>query len=45
MFSRLIDGVIFESIQQASGIINVPCYIIRKRLNSQEYPEWVKLNK
>lgn len=40
-----IEDRIFESIQQASEILNIPRHIVKTRLNSEKFPNWVKNKK
>jgi hypothetical protein len=43
--SVLINGCIFDSIQQASDLLNLPRHVVKTKLNSQNYPNWVKIRK
>lgn len=38
-----INGRIFESIQQASEELNLPRHVVKTKLNSLNYPNWVKI--
>ena len=38
-----INGRIFDSIQQASDELNLPRHIVKTKLNSLNYPEWIKI--
>lgn len=38
-----INGRIFESIQQASEELNLPRHVVKTKLNSLNYPDWVKI--
>lgn len=40
-----INGRIFDSIQQASEILNIPRHVVKLRLNSLNHPTWVKIKK
>lgn len=40
-----INGVIFDSIQKASVFLNIPRHVVKTRLKSNNYPDWVKINK
>ena len=40
-----INGRIFDSIQMASEILNIPRHIVKTKLNSINYPKWVKIKK
>jgi group I intron endonuclease len=40
-----INGCIFDSIQMASEILNIPRHIVKTKLNSINHPEWVKIKK
>lgn len=38
-----INSRIFDSIQQASDLLNLPRHVVKTKLNSQNYPNWVKI--
>jgi group I intron endonuclease len=38
-----INGCIFGSIQQASEELNLPRHVVKTKLNSLNYPNWVKI--
>jgi group I intron endonuclease len=38
-----INGRIFDSIQQASNELNLPRHIVKTKLNSLNYPDWIKI--
>jgi group I intron endonuclease len=40
-----INGRIFDSIQQAADILNISRNVIKRKINSDNYPEWVKIKK
>lgn len=40
-----INGHIFESIQQASDILNLPRHVVKTKLNSTNHPDWIKIKK
>jgi hypothetical protein len=40
-----INGRIFDSIQIASEMLNIPRHIVKTKLNSINHPEWVKIKK
>jgi group I intron endonuclease len=43
--SVLINGRIFDSIQQASEELNIPRHVVKTKLNSLNYPNWIKIKK
>lgn len=40
-----INNVIFVSIKEASEKLNLPRHVVKTRLNSLNYPEWIKIKK
>jgi group I intron endonuclease len=40
-----INGRKFDSIQQASDILQIPRHIVKTKLNSINHPDWVKIKK
>lgn len=40
-----INNVTFVSIKEASEKLNLPRHIVKTRLNSLNYPEWIKIKK
>lgn len=40
-----INGRIFDSIQQASEELNLPRHVVKTKLNSLNYPNWIKIKK
>ena len=38
-----INGRIFDSIQQASDELNLPRHVVKNKLNSLKFPNWIKI--
>lgn len=41
----IINSHTFDSIQQASDFLGLPRHVVKTKLNSNKYPEWVKIKK
>lgn len=38
-----INGCIFDSIQNASNMLNIPRHVVKQKLNSLNHPDWIKI--